>query len=148
MSAQEKSEILALVADSRLSRQRALQEMTLPTSAYYRWLRGPAEGTLQDKKCGSSIPRKKLRSAEEAKILTQAHASPELLARQLALRIVNTDGVYVSESASLSHPQARGTDQTGGDSRFQGGQGYHRKTKKPNEPRATDCAHLKVMDWG
>jgi putative transposase len=31
---------------------------------------------------------------------------------------------------------------------FKAGKEYHRKTKKPNELWATDCAHLKVVDWG
>ncbi|MFC1929365.1 transposase [Chloroflexota bacterium] len=28
------------------------------------------------------------------------------------------------------------------------GKEYYRKTKRPNELWATDCAHLKVIDWG
>ena len=31
---------------------------------------------------------------------------------------------------------------------FKAGKEYHRKTKRPNELWATDCAHLKVIDWG
>ena len=31
---------------------------------------------------------------------------------------------------------------------FKAGKEYRRKTKKPNELWATDCAHLKVIDWG
>jgi len=31
---------------------------------------------------------------------------------------------------------------------FKAGKEYHRKTKRPNELWATDCAHLKVVDWG
>jgi len=49
MSAAEKNEILALVADSELPRRRALRELGLPKSTYYRWLRRQAEGRLEDK---------------------------------------------------------------------------------------------------
>ena len=31
---------------------------------------------------------------------------------------------------------------------FKAGREYHRKTKRPNELWGTDCAHLKVIDWG
>jgi transposase InsO family protein len=31
---------------------------------------------------------------------------------------------------------------------FKAGKEYHRKTKRPNELWATDCAHLKVIGWG
>lgn len=31
---------------------------------------------------------------------------------------------------------------------FKAGKEYRRKTKKPDELWATDCAHIKVLDWG
>ena len=31
---------------------------------------------------------------------------------------------------------------------FKADKEYHRKTKRPNELWATDCAHLKLVDWG
>lgn len=98
MNAGEKSYILALVADSGLPRRRALAQLGLAKSTYYRWLKRQAEGRLQDRRGGSGIPWNKLRPEEEDKITAQARASPELSPRQLALRIVDADGVYVSES--------------------------------------------------
>ena len=98
MSAQEKGEILTLVADSGLPRQRAVRELGLARSTYYRWLRRQTEGRLEDKKGGSSVPWNKLRPAEEAKILALARDSPELSARQLAFSLTDKQGWYVSES--------------------------------------------------
>jgi len=98
VSVGEKSEILALVADSGLPRRRALVQLGLPKSTYYRWLKRQMETRLQDKKGGSSTPWNKLRPEEESKILVQARASPELSARQLALRIIDYEGLYLSES--------------------------------------------------
>ncbi len=92
MSAQEKSGILMLVADSGLPRRRALVQLGLPKSTYYRWLKRQAEGRLQDMKSGSPLPWNKLRPEEEEKILTKTRASPELSARQLALKLVDTLG--------------------------------------------------------
>ena len=92
MSAIEKNEILSLVANSGLSRRRVLTQLGLPKSTYYRWLRRQAEGRLQDRKGGSPTPWNRLRPEEEAKVLAQARASPELSARQLALRIVDFEG--------------------------------------------------------
>jgi len=94
----EKGKILALVAESGLPRRRALLHIGLPKSTYYRWLRRQAEGRLQDKKGGSSIPWNKLSPDEETKILVEARASPELSARQIALKLVDSAGWYVSES--------------------------------------------------
>jgi len=64
VSAVEKSEILALVADSGLPRRKALEQLRLPRSTYYRWLKRRSEGRLQDKKGGSRVPWNKLKPRE------------------------------------------------------------------------------------
>ena len=148
MSAVEKSEILALVADSGLPRRRALEHLGLPRSTYYRWLRRQAEGRLQDKKGGSSIPWNKLQPDEEAKILSRARESPELSSRQLALQLVDNERWYVSESTVFRILKREGLIKPAEIIGFKAGKEYHRKTKRPNELWATDCAHLKVIDWG
>jgi putative transposase len=148
VSAQGKSEILALVSDSGLPRRRALVQLGLPKSTYYRWLRRQSEGRLQDNKGGSSLPWNKLRPEEETKIVTQARASPELSARQLALQLVDSGGWYVSESTVFRILKREGLIKPAEIVGFKAGKEYHRKTNRPNELWATDCAHLKVVDWG
>jgi len=148
VSIADKSEILALVADSGLPRRKALAQLGFPKSTYYHWLRKQAEGRLQDKKGGSAIPWNKLRPEEEERILVLARASPELSPRQLALGIVDTEGLYVSESTVFRILKREGLIKPAEIVGFKAGKEYHRKTKKPNELWATDCAHLKVVDWG
>jgi putative transposase len=148
VSAVEKSKILALVADSGLPRRRVLDHLGLSKSTYYRWLKRQSEGRLQDKKGGSPIPWNKLRPKEKARILTQARASPELSARQLALKLVDEDGWYVSESTIFRILKREGLIKPAEVVGFKAGKEYHRKTKRPNELWATDCAHFKVFDWG
>jgi len=148
VSIADKSEILALVADSGLPRRKALAQLGFPKSTYYHWLRKQAEGMLQDKKGGSAIPWNKLRPEEEERILFLARASPELSPRQLALGIVDTEGLYVSESTVFRILKRDGLIKPAEIVGFKAGKEYHRKTKKPNELWATDCAHLKVVDWG
>jgi len=144
----QKSEILVLVAESGLPRRRALEQLGLPKSTYYRWLRRQDEGRLRDRKGGSPIPWNRLRPKEEARILTQARASPELSPRQLALRIVDTESLYVSESSAYRILKREGLIKPAEIVGFKAGKEYHRKTKRPNELWATDCAHLKAVDWG
>jgi putative transposase len=148
VSAAEKSEIIALVADSGLPRRRALAQLGLPKSTYYRWLKRQAGGRLEDSKGGSPIPWNKLRAEEEERILVQARASPEFSARQLALMIVDTEGLYVSESTVFRILKREGLVKPAEVVGFKAAKEYHRKTKGPNELWATDCAHLKVIDWG
>jgi transposase InsO family protein/transposase-like protein len=148
VSAIEKSEILALVANSGLPRRRALTQLGLPKSTYYRWLRRQAEGRLQDRKGGSPLPWNKLRPEEESKILIQARASPELSARQLALKIVDFEGLYVSESTVFRILKREGLIKPAEIVGFKAGKEYHRKTRRPNELWSTDCAYFKVVGWG
>ena len=148
MSAHNKNEILALVSNSGLPRRRALVQLGLPKSTYYRWLKRQVEGRLKDMKGGSRLPWNRLRQEEEDKILTQARASPELSARQLALKLVDSEGWYVSESTVFRILKREGLIKPAEIVGFKAGKEYHRKTKRPNELWATDCAHLKVIDWG
>jgi putative transposase len=148
VSATEKRKILALVADSGLPRRRALEQLGLPKSTYYRWLARKAEGRLRDRKGGSPLPWNKLRPEEEAAILARARASPELSARQLALKLVDTESWYVSESTAFRILKREGLIKPAEVVGFKAGKEYHRKTKRPNELWATDCSHIKVFDWG
>jgi len=148
VSAVEKRQILALVAESGLPRRRALVQLGMPKSTYYRWLKRQKEGRLQDKKGGTWIPWNRLRPEEESRILTQARASPELSARQLALKLVDFEGWYVSESTVFRILKREGLIKAAEVVGFKAGKEYHRKTKRPNELWATDCAHLKIMGWG
>ena len=148
MSAVEKKEILAIVAESGLPRRQALLHLGMPKSTYYRWLKRQTEGRLQDKKGGSSVPWNKLKPEEEARILKRSRASPELSARQLALEIVDTEGWYVSESTVFRILKREGLIKPAEVTGFKAGKEYHRKTARPNELWATDCAHFRVVDWG
>lgn len=78
----------------------------------------------------------------------QARTLPELSARQLALRIVDSEGSYVSESTVFRILKREGLIKPAEIVGFKAGKGYHRKTEGQNELWATDCAHLKVVDWG
>jgi len=148
VSAIEKSEIMTLVSDSGLPRRRALAQLGLAKSTYYRWLKRQVGERLQDRKGGSPVPWNKLRPEEEEMILVLARTSPELSSRELALRIVDTEGLYVSESTIFRTLKREGLIKPAEISGFKAGKEYHRKTKRANELWATDCSHIKVIDWG
>ncbi len=148
MSVIEKSEILSLVTGSGLPRRKALAQLGLAKSTYYRWLKRQAGGRLQDRKGGSPVPWNKLRPEEEEMILVLARAFPELSSRELALRIVDTEGLYVSESTIFRALKREGLIKPAEIVGFKAGKEYHRKTKRVNELWATDCSHIKVIDWG
>jgi len=84
VSAKEKSEIIALVTGSELPCRRALAQLGLPRSTYYRWLKRQTEGRLEDRKGGSSIPWNKISPEEETRVLlgTLLNVKPILTMRQ------------------------------------------------------------------
>ena len=148
MSAEGKAEIIALVSGSGLPCSRVLAELRLPRSTYYRWLKRRTEGRLKDKKGGSPIPWNKIRPEEEIRILAEARASPELSCRQLACKVTDSGRTYVSESTVYRILKREGLIKLVEITGFKAAREYRRKTKCPNELWASDCCHLKVVDWG
>jgi len=148
VGAESKVEIITLVSRSGLPRSRALAQLRLPRSTYYRWLKRLSEGRLKDKKSGSPISWNKIRPEEETWILAGARASPELSCRQLALTITDSKGTYLSESTVYRVLRKAGLIKPAEIIGFKAGKEYRHKTKQPNELWASDCCHLKVMDWG
>jgi putative transposase len=148
VSAKEKAEILDLVANSGLSRCKALGQLRLPRSTYYRWLKRLSEGRLEDNKGGSPIPWNKIRPDEESQILAEARNSPELSCRQIAWKVTDSGSTYVSESTVYRILKREGLIKPEEIIGFKAAKEYRRKTKQPNELWAIDCCHLKVINWG
>jgi transposase InsO family protein len=148
VSSEGKAEILKLVAGSGLPRSKALAQLKLPRSTYYRWLQKLAEGRLHDGKGGAHVLLNKIRPEDEAKILAEARASPELSCRQVALKISDLGHSYISESTVYRILKREGLIKPVETIGFKAAKEYRRKTKRPNELWASDCCHLKVVDWG
>jgi putative transposase len=148
VSAKEKAEIIALVSGSELPCCKALVHLGLARSTYYRWLQKQTEGRLEDRKGGSSIPWNKISPEEEARVLTEARASPELSCRQLACTLTDGGSMYVSESTVYRILKREGLIRPAEIVGFKAAKEYRRKTKRPNELWASDCCHLRVIDWG
>jgi len=148
MSAPGKAEIIALVTGSELPCRRALAQLGLPRSTYYRWLKRQAEGKLEDRKGGSSLPWNKISPEEESRVLAEAQASPELSPRQLAWKVTDTGHIYISESTVYRILKREGLIKPAEIIGFKAGKEYRRKTKHINELWASDCCHLRVTYWG
>ena len=84
MSAEEKTEVLARVASSSLPKRKALGELGVAKSTYYRWLRRKEQQGVEDDARGGKPPWNKLTSREVAHVLSAAREMSELSCRQLA----------------------------------------------------------------
>jgi len=103
---------------------------------------------LGDGKSKSRRPWNKVKAEEEKLVIDQARASPELSPRQLALKLVDRYGCWVSESTVYRILRREGLVKRAEVKGFASGKEYHRKTRRPNEMWATDCSYLRVVDWG
>ena len=83
MSGAEKAEVLARVASSGLPKCKVLDELGVPRSTYYRWLRRQHLDGLEDHSGGGKPPWNRLTSREVDCVLATAREMPELSCRQL-----------------------------------------------------------------
>ena len=73
-----------MIASSSLPKRKALGELGVAKSAYYRWLRRKEQQGLEDDVGGGNPPWNKLTSQEVDYVLSAARDMPELSCRQLA----------------------------------------------------------------
>jgi putative transposase len=141
----ERERVLAIVAGSDLARRQVLAQLGTARSTYYRWLKEHSEGRLNDANRSTYTPWNRLRPEEEEIILAQARALPELSPRQLALRIIDVEGLYVSESTVrriLKRERLAGAGKVVG---ANVARGHQCKTKRPHELWVVDYAWLKMI---
>ena len=98
MSAQEKSEVLTRVEETRWGKRRLLAQLQVPKSTYYRWRARALQGKQDSSGNSVRIPWNKLSPPEEAAVLATARESPEWSSRQLATWI--TDHLRLSVGGS------------------------------------------------
>lgn len=147
MNVLEKERILALVAGSSLARRHVLTQLGTARSTYYRWLKMQGEGRLNDANGSTYTPWNRLRPEEEEMILAQARALPELSPRQLALRIIDVEGVYVSESTVRRILKRERLAHSGKVVGLNTGREHRSRTKRPHELWVADYAWLKMTGW-
>ena len=148
MSALEKAMVLAFVKTSSLSKRQALAEIGIPRRTYYNRVRREEQSKLRDAKSRSGRPWNKVKVDEEKLVIDQARASPELSPRQVAIRLIDQYGCWLSESTVYRILRREGLVKRVEVKGFAAGKEYHRKTSKPNEMWATDCSYLRVVGWG
>ncbi len=148
MNVSDKERILALVAGSTLPQEQLLDQLGISKSTYCRWLKLQAKGRLHDANGNSHLAWNRLRPEEEQIILARARALPELTIRQLALRITDSDGVYVSESTMYRILKREGLIRPGKRLGFNIGKEYHRETKRTHELWVIDSVCINMFNRG
>jgi len=84
MSAQERSNVISRVEETRWGKRKLLTQLQVPKSNYYRWRARALQGKQDSSGNSVRIPWNKLSPPEEAAVLAAAREFPEWSSRQLA----------------------------------------------------------------
>ena len=106
MSAQERSNIISRVEETRWGKQKLLTQLQVPKSNYYRWRARALQGKQDNSGISTRIPWNKLSPPEEAAVLAAARGAPEWSSRQLATWI--TDHLRLSVGGSTVYRLLKG----------------------------------------
>ena len=147
MSAQEKSEVLARVEETKWGKRKLLAQLRVPRSTYYRWRARQMQSKQECPAASTRIPWNKFSPPEEAAVLAVARESPEWSCRQLATWITDHLGLSVGESTVYRILKKEGLVQPPV-MQLLAGKEYQRKTSSPHQMWATDASYFRVTGWG
>ncbi len=149
--ARVKAEILQLVEHSPLPVHQTLKELQVAPSTYYRWRRRYAEQGLAGLADLPPVPRKvwnKLREEERQDVVHYALEHPSLSSREIATRLVDTAGWFISEATVYRILKEAGLIKPPETKGFPAGKEYQVKTYQTNELWHTDARYFFVVGWG
>jgi len=147
----EKLEIIRIVEESELSVRQTLKELCIPRSTFYSWYRrylkdGP-EGLVamkpQSKRFWNKIP-----DEVREKVVEKAKLETELSPRELAFKIIDTEGYFISESSVYRILKSYDLIASPAYILMSASDSFKDPTKRINEMWQTDFTYFKVVGWG
>jgi len=146
-----KMEIIRLVEKSELPIKRTLEELDVPKSTFYRWYRryneygydGLASRPPNANRFWNRIP-----DHEKEKVVEVALDYPELSPRELAWKITDSEGTFISESSVYRILKSYDLVTSPAYIVMAAADEFQHKTKQVHELWQTDFTYLKVVGWG
>jgi len=151
VSAAEKLELIRLVEGSLLSVRRTLAEIGLPRSTFYAWYKRYAEGgpeALEDRKPRPGAVWNRIPDRMRAKVIETALVHTALSPRELACRITDREGEFLSESSVYRILKAADLIESPAYILLQAADRFQHPTHRRNELWQTDFTYLPVVGWG
>jgi putative transposase len=147
----EKMEVIRLVEGSSLPVKRALEELDVPRSSFYRWyaayVREGYEGLAvqrgQKRRFWNRIP-----DGERERVAELAIEKPELSPRELAWHITDNEGWFVSESSVYRILKTYDLVASPNYILISAADEFQHKTRRVHELWQTDFTYMKVIGWG
>jgi transposase InsO family protein/transposase-like protein len=150
-SQSEKMEIIRLVEESDLSVKQTLEELDVPKSTFYRWYHRYSEHGYEG--LASRPPNanrfwNRIPDHEKDKVVEVALDYPELSPHELAWKITDSEGTFISESSVYRILKSYDLVTSPSYIVMVAADEFRNKTRCGHELWQTDFTYLKVIGWG
>jgi len=151
VSAAEKLELIHLVEGSSLSVRRTLAEIGLARSTFYAWYKRYLEGgpeALEGRKPRRRAVWNRIPDRIREQVIETALAHTDLSPRELACRMTDREGEFLSESSVYRILRAADLIESPAYILLQAADRFQNPTRARNELWQTDFTYLPVVGWG
>ena len=148
---EEKLEIIRMVAQSEIGVNRTLRELGIPKSTFYNWYKLYLEKGEAGFYSTSSTTRRQWNSIPEQEknlIVELALEFPELSSRELAHKMTDEKGIFISESSVYRILKKRGLITAPSHILISASNEFKDKTNFVHEMWQTDFTYFKIIGWG
>ena len=147
----EKHEIIRIIESSSLSVRRTLRQIGVSRSTFYEWYRryveGGFDGLADRSRCASQFWNR-IPEGERQAIVELALENPQLSCREVAVKLTDERGYFVSESSVYRILKARGLIVSPVFAISSAEDKFQHPTRRINELWQTDFTYFKIVGWG
>ena len=150
-STPEKREIIRLVEESDLGVKGTLEELDVPRSSFYRWYQAYRERGYEGLTGFLPQPRRfwnRIPESEREKVVERALADPELTPRELAWRITDCEGYFISESSVYRILKSFDLVTSPAYVLIKAKDRFDHPSRRVHELWQSDFTYFKVVGWG
>jgi transposase InsO family protein len=147
----EKMEIIRMVESSPLSVKQTLKQIKVSKSSFYKWYRKYLDHGYDGLANKYKIPNKvwnRIPDIERERIVELALSYPEESPREIALRMTDKQGYFVSESSVYRILKERDLVTSPNFIINTAKDEFEDKTTRINEMWQADFTYLRIIDWG
>lgn len=149
-TAEEKVEIVRLVSHGQESINKSLKSLGIHKRTFYNWYHAYTKEGIDGLRPKSRSKRQWNYIPDEQRdlVVEMALEYPERSSRELAVKMVDETGMYISESSVYRILKQRGLIQPAGHEFMIAADEFYTKTKFVNEMWQTDFTYFKIKGWG
>ena len=151
LSASEKHEIIQIVTRSEIGVKRTLEEFGIARSTFYKWYSNYLENGFEGLESKNYSTHRKWNSIPDSQkdlIVELALDYPELSARELAFKMTDELGIYISESSVYRILKQRDLIPAPNHILISAANEFKDKTNFVHQMWQTDFTYFKIIGWG